>query len=82
MKKVYSLLAVSFTITNAPIFLQINHILKQISNLKIHLSFINIELVDLEWIATSLSLKAPGKEELSFIMEFTGEAFLIVQILT
>ena len=64
------------------LFLQINQVLKQISNPKIHLWFLNIDLVDLEWITTSMSLKAPGKEELSFIMEPTGEPFAMIQILT
>ena len=64
------------------LFLQINQVLKQISNPKIHLWFLNIDLVDLEWITTSMSLKAPGKEELSFIMEPTGEPFAMIQIST
>lgn len=64
------------------LFLQINQVLKQISNPKIHLWFLNIDLVNLEWIITSMSLKAPGKEELSFIMEPTGEPFAMIQVST
>ena len=60
------------------LFTRINQVLKQISNLKIDLSFLIIDLVYLEWIILSAMLQAPCKEGLSFIMELAGEPFAMI----
>ena len=67
------------------LFLLINQVFnlpKQIFSIKIHHLFLNIELEDLVWITTSMSLKELGKEELKFTMELTGVQFAMIQILT
>ena len=63
------------------LFSQINqasNLSKQISNIKIHLSFHNIILEILECHITDMSLKELGKEELSFTMELTGGQYVII----
>ena len=61
---------------------QVSNLSKQISNIKIHLSFHNIIVEILECHITDMSLKELGKEELRFTMELIGGQFVMILIST
>jgi len=55
---------------------------KQIFSLRVHPSFLLLEVKDLEWTTFNMFLRELGKEELSFTMELIGEQFVMMQIST